>query len=464
MAPSGRAGVRALGALYGPDGGRRRVCGKSPGPMRRGTAAGGTTALTDASEYPPARQTAAIVQTSRIAQFGSPVRGNSRSARARATPWRMSRSDATTASAPNASSTSSRIRMPGTIDRRAVGVQPGDLAGARRAGARRAGRAGPRASAGASTWPSMRRGVVGLEREVDRRARGRGPGDGDELAHGQAGGHPRGGDRRADVGGQRGQLRRRRRVVVEVALAVADDADLQRGVEAGGDELGRAAADVDHEQPVGAARRVAPANVSAASSSPERIRPSRPVRSRSSAANSRPSAASRTADVMTASARSRALAGDRRRVVLDHAEHPLPRVGRRRPPASRPSPSRVTTDSRTRSVRISRRVDVGDEQAGRVRSDVDHGGPHARPGTVYRRRHEPAHPPRGPRGRARRRRARVGRHQERHHADLAQEGRRSSPSARSPSSRARSAARAPSGSTSARRRAGTAKGSSATRR
>ena len=59
-------------------------------------------------------------------------------------------------------------------------------------------------------------------------------------------------DQGANVGGQRLQLERGRRVGGDVALAVADDAGLQRGVEgdllAGADDqLGRAAADVDDQ-------------------------------------------------------------------------------------------------------------------------------------------------------------------------------------------------------------------------
>ena len=85
-----------------------------------------------------------------------------------------------------------------------------------------------------------------------------------------------------DLGGERLQLLGRRRVVVQVALGLAHDAGLRRDVEgdlavAADDELRRAAADVDDD---GLARRraarslVAPANVSAASSSPPIVRAS----------------------------------------------------------------------------------------------------------------------------------------------------------------------------------------------
>ena len=66
-------------------------------------------------------------------------------------------------------------------------------------------------------------------------------------------------DQCADVGGQRLELERGRRVAGDVALGVADDAGLQRGVEgdllAGADDqLGRAAADVDDQGRLGGRR------------------------------------------------------------------------------------------------------------------------------------------------------------------------------------------------------------------
>ena len=69
----------------------------------------------------------------------------------------------------------------------------------------------------------------------------------------------RGLDQAADVGGERFQLDRGRRVGGDVALGVADDAGLQRGVEgdlvAGADDqLGRAAADVDDQRRLASAR------------------------------------------------------------------------------------------------------------------------------------------------------------------------------------------------------------------
>ena len=77
-----------------------------------------------------------------------------------------------------------------------------------------------------------------------------------------AGERPR--DQRADVVGQRLELDRGGRVAGDVALGVADDAGLQRVVEgdlgAGADDqLGRAAADVDHQRGIaGGCSAVAP--------------------------------------------------------------------------------------------------------------------------------------------------------------------------------------------------------------
>ena len=104
------------------------------------------------------------------------------------------------------------------------------------------------------------RGVVGVELLVDRGGRGGGAGDGDAAADGRALlGREAVEERGAGVGGERLQLLRRGRVGVDVALAHAHDAGVQRDVKAGGasaadDELGGAAADVDHDGRLGWAR------------------------------------------------------------------------------------------------------------------------------------------------------------------------------------------------------------------
>ena len=94
--------------------------------------------------------------------------------------------------------------------------------------------------------------VVGLELHLDRGQRGGRAGDGDPALASTPGGRPQCLDQPAHVGGERFQLERGGRVGGDVALGVADDAGLQRGVEgdlgAGADDqLGRAAADVDHQ-------------------------------------------------------------------------------------------------------------------------------------------------------------------------------------------------------------------------
>ena len=77
LAPSGRAGVRALGAFGRP---RRREAPcmrQSPGSMRRGTTAGGTTALPTLRVSLHCQQLA-IVRTSRSASFRVSARGRAR--------------------------------------------------------------------------------------------------------------------------------------------------------------------------------------------------------------------------------------------------------------------------------------------------------------------------------------------------------------------------------------------------
>ena len=245
--------------------------------------------------------------------------------------------------------------MPGTIVGARSGCRPG------RARRSSSGRAASRSRSASSVARRARgprcAGVVELEPEVDRRAR-----------RGRAG-HRDAASRVAH---------RRRRAAAIVARTSAVSASSSAGVGGSswrwrsawrttptcvetwkpcGDELGRAAADVDHEQArPGEREAVAPANVSAASSSPVRIVPSSPVRAVSRRRTSAPLAASRTADVITASARSAPSLRDRARVALHHGRaRARCASSRSRPPASTPSPRRVTIDSRT-SSRDSRRA------------------------------------------------------------------------------------------------------------
>ena len=182
---------------------------------------------------------------------------------------------------------------------------------------------------------------------------------------------------------ERADLARLRRVVAEVALAVAHDADLGRDVEAdlpagADDELGRAAADVDHEQRLvvaGSRVAVAPRKVRRASSSPVSVRAAKAERvldrrRRTSA----PLAASRTAEVITAVALLALVLLDRARNSSSTAKtrscgavaEPAAGVDALAEPGE-------TIDARARSGRS---VDVGDQQPGRVRADVDDGDAH----------------------------------------------------------------------------------------
>ena len=155
------------------------------------------------------------------------------------------------------------------------------------------------------------RRVVGVELLVDRRCGGRRSRHRDAALHGCS-----------DLRRQTGlkdlahvacdclQLGRERRVGRDVALAHPHNACLQRGVErrcvvVADDELGGAAADVDHHARLIAGRRplVAPRNVSCASSSPVRTFASSP-RERTRSLNCGPLTASRTAEVSTARLRS----------------------------------------------------------------------------------------------------------------------------------------------------------------
>ena len=204
-------------------------------------------------------------------------------ARSSATPQRMSRSETSTIPRPNAVSTHPRITTPATIVGRPVGVQSGHLAALARAAVPRAGPAGSASVRARQHVALDPRGVVGIEREVDRGARRRGAGDGDRRARRSRGRRParRPRCRAPHSAASASSSAGRRRVVGDGRSRVADDADLGRDVEArlapgAADELGRAAADVDHHaawwcRPPGAPRS-RPRTCSAASSSPESVR------------------------------------------------------------------------------------------------------------------------------------------------------------------------------------------------
>ena len=220
-----------------------------------------------------------------------------RFARSIAAPQRMSCSETSTRSSPKARSASSRITTPATIvgarsgcrpvtSRRsasgmrgeareqqleiaelehvaldAVGVVGVELLGDRRAARWRCRRR--RSAAATVARTSARDGAVDDRRAPRRRARAARP-----ARAGRSAGGARSGARRRP-GWRRGSATSPPRPI---------------------DELGRAAADVDHEQrPSGGSARpaVAPRKVSRASSSPGIVRASRPKRSRTSSVNSR---------------------------------------------------------------------------------------------------------------------------------------------------------------------------------
>ena len=143
------------------------------------------------------------------------------------------------------------------------------------------------------------------------------------------------GDRALHVGGERRELLGRRRVGVQVALGVAHDADLGGHVE--GDlaaladhELGRAAADVDHQQPARRRARRARSSRRGRSGAPPRRRRGCGRRSRSA---SRTASRERRAVGRVAHRRGQdrggalgaVLARSPRAYSLEHVEHALPR-------------------------------------------------------------------------------------------------------------------------------------------
>ena len=183
--------------------------------------------------------------------------------------------------------------------RRAVGVQAGDRAALleRSSPARRREDRSQRATLEHVAVDP--RGVVGLERLVDRGAAEVGrAGDRDRRAAGRrASRRERAPTMPARTSArERVQLVGRRRVVVQVALGLAHDAGLGGDVEA---PLARRAPTTNSVEPppmsITERRRasprsrslVAPRNVSRASSSPEIVRASRPKRSRTAAVNRR---------------------------------------------------------------------------------------------------------------------------------------------------------------------------------
>ena len=206
------------------------------------------------------REARAPLPTLRVSPAVNAVRrsrplGQSRARRPTGCPARLT----STRSSPNASSTSERMITPATIVGARSGCRPGT---ARRSssGVPPGARAAPRASRAPARGPRPARCRRARARDRSRAhevAVPATPTAASTRARTSAGtaastlGAHRGGERRAVPG--------RGRVRAQVALAVADDADLRRDVEAeraGGaaDQLRRAAADVDHEQLGGVVR------------------------------------------------------------------------------------------------------------------------------------------------------------------------------------------------------------------
>ena len=169
-------------------------------------------------EYPAGVKEGAIVRTSRIS--GNPVAGirlcpPDRAPRPRGCPGQRPRPRPR----PKAVEHAPQDHDAGDDRRRPVGVQSGDLAALVERQRREpvAQRRERRARQHVALDP---RGVVGLEREVDRRARGRGAGDGDRrpalarTSAGTAASMPR-----ATSAASASSSRGRRRVVVQMALA-----------------------------------------------------------------------------------------------------------------------------------------------------------------------------------------------------------------------------------------------------
>ena len=232
---------------------------QSPGSMRRGTTAGGTTALTDVSSIPPVSSPR---HRTNVQMSGSghhdlagladgPVSGCQVDAR-RPTGCRGRRPRPRPS--PNASSTRVRMTTPATIVGARSGCSPRDLAalGDRQRGEPLEQRLERRAREHVAL---DLRGVVGLEREVDRGARRRGAGDRDGGLR-PARGRPPGTAPATPASTSAASAASSARVggsECRVALGVAHDADLRGDVEAelaarAADELGRAAADVDHDE------------------------------------------------------------------------------------------------------------------------------------------------------------------------------------------------------------------------
>ena len=332
-----------------------------------GTAAGGTTAL----------------PTSRILHLDrSPEQSNTcpsrtfwtgsaecRRAVESASPQRMSRSDASTRSRSKRPNTSSRMAIPATITGARAGSRPRVCAQAAPAGVPTAGPAVACRRSTVSTWPSIRVGVVFVEFQVDRgalrracrRRRSRGSPPGARAGWTSA--------RRAASSSRVGGSVWRWRSLWRTTPIWVDACHVTAPRRAE-HELGRAAADVDHEhRRVVVARDVAPAKVSA-----------RLLVAGQDAGAGNPSVSLDAGGELGAVGRVADGRGHHRGAA---ARPPIcareARAGRRAPAAGRPRragpcgrrPPEAGDDRLARELPLA----VGDQQARGVRADVDGGDP-----------------------------------------------------------------------------------------
>ena len=160
LAPSGRAGVRALrGLLGGPDGGRRRLMRHTPGPMRRADGGGRHDRPCRRAGVSPAfDQRRQSNKRPEDTPYRDGVSRVGRAARSAAPQQDVVLGDLDARRARTRAATSSRITTPATIVGARSGSQAGHLAAL---GERQRGQAVEHAASsarGASTWPSTRSG------------------------------------------------------------------------------------------------------------------------------------------------------------------------------------------------------------------------------------------------------------------------------------------------------------------
>ena len=165
------------------------------------------------------------------------------------------------------------------------------------------------------------------------------------------------------------ELRRRRRVAVQVALGQPNRADVEARREAARRELGRAAADVEER----ASRPLARRRRGASAALPRRLSRSfveKPYDHSISPRNASPFSASRTALVATASVRSAPSVSSSRRKSARTLRTRATGTGSR-PPAGVDAFAEARDDAPAHDLIDAAFLDVGDEEASRIRAEVD---------------------------------------------------------------------------------------------